>query len=102
MGVPTNRRLTDLYEPKTRIQFVTFTQMPNLVYQACQATGTLSNTIYIQHAVCEALARDLDLDLEESLAMLPPGRVGSDQLRNGFGRKGSDLISGLGTIEEVK
>jgi hypothetical protein len=40
----------------------------------------LSNTAYCQIAVCEKLARDLDLDLDELLATLPRRRTTSNYL----------------------
>lgn len=45
-----------------------------MIYAAVLATGKVSNTQYIQHAVCAALARDLDLDLDSLLARLPEPR----------------------------
>jgi len=48
--------------------------MPHLIYRACLATGTLSNTVYCQHALVDALARDLGLDRDQLLADLPQGR----------------------------
>lgn len=62
-------RLED--EFRAKVQFVTSAQMPMLVYEACLATGTVSNTVYYQHAVCEALARDLGLDYDDLVANLP-------------------------------
>ena len=60
---------------RAKIQFTTSAQMPYLIYQACLKTGTVSNTVYIQHAVVEALARDLNLSTEELLASLPEPRT---------------------------
>lgn len=45
--------------------------MPNMIYKACLLTKTPSNTRYIQEAVCEKLARDLDIPVETFLEMLP-------------------------------
>lgn len=59
---------------RAKIQFITSAEMPSLIYKAVCATGTVSNTVYIQHAVCEALARDLGLDLDDLIARLPPPR----------------------------
>ena len=53
------------------IRFVTSTRMPHDIHLACQATGTVSVSVYVQHAVCEALARDLNLPLADLLAALP-------------------------------
>lgn len=60
-----------LNEFRAKMQFVTSAEMPSLVYKAVQRTGKPSNTVYIQHAVCEALARDLNIPLEDLLARLP-------------------------------
>jgi hypothetical protein len=57
-----------------KIQFVTFSKMPAMIYRACQTTGTVSQTRYCQVAVCEKLSKDLDVPLGELLAMLPPPR----------------------------
>jgi hypothetical protein len=59
---------------RTKIQFTTNVEMPNMVYRACVATGVVSNTVYVQHAVCEALARDLGIPLDDLIEMLPPPR----------------------------
>jgi hypothetical protein len=60
--------------------------MPYTIYQACQATGILSNTAYCQIALCEKLAKDLDLDLDELLAQLPRRRTMSNYLFDPSGR----------------
>ena len=57
-----------------KIQFASSMQMPYLIYQACMRTGVVSNTAYIQRAVAEALARDLDMPLADILANIPPNR----------------------------
>lgn len=67
-------------EFRAKIQFTTAAWMPFKIYQACLATGILSNTRYCQEAVCEKLARDLDLDLDELLASLPVGRSFANRL----------------------
>ena len=67
-------------EYRAKIQFTTAAWMPYQIYQACKATGVLSNTRYCQEAVCEKLARDLDLDLEELLLQLPKGRTVNTRL----------------------
>lgn len=67
-------RLVGYGEPRSKIQFTSFARMPNLIYRACHATSTVSNTAYIQKAVCEALARDLDLPLQDLLDECPPHR----------------------------
>lgn len=59
---------------RSKIQFTSSAAMPHLIYQACLATGTVSNTVYCQHAVAEALARDLGMPLADLLADLPAPR----------------------------
>lgn len=75
-----------LNEHRAKIQFITMMAMPNLIYQACVKTGVVSNTRYVQVAVCEALARDLDLDLDWLLDQLPepkgPAKFLSDGSRH--------------------
>jgi hypothetical protein len=56
------------------ISFITFARMPSVVYHACVKTGTVSNTRYIQEAVCEKLSRDLGIPIADLLAELPPPR----------------------------
>jgi len=67
-------------EPRAKVQFTTAAWMPRLIYQACLATGTPSNTAYIQTAVCEKLARDLDKDLDKMMARLPKRRTMANHL----------------------
>lgn len=69
-------------EFRAKIQFTTAAWMPYQIYQACLRTGILSNTAYCQVALCEKLARDLDLDLDELLANLPSRRTTSNHLWN--------------------
>lgn len=69
-------------KPYATITFRTSNAMPHLVYQACLATKTVSNTAYYQRAVAEALARDLGLDLDDLLAALPPHRGPAAHLYN--------------------
>lgn len=59
---------------RAKIQFITFAAMPNMIYRAAQRTGTVSNTRYIQEAVCERLSRDLGIPLSELIDRLPPPR----------------------------
>lgn len=66
---------------RAKIQFLTSARLPSLIYKAADATGLPSNTAYIQRAVCEALARDLDLPIAELLDEQPPVRTQSGQLR---------------------
>ena len=64
-----------LDEFRAKIQFITSAEMPHLIYKACLATDTASNTRYVQEAVCEKLARDLDVPLQDLLDRLPPCRT---------------------------
>lgn len=66
----------DPYEfpDRAKIQFTTSARMPSDIYRACLVTGTISNTVYIQHAVVDALARDLNVPRETLLGSLPPAR----------------------------
>jgi len=74
-------RLDEKYgEFRAKIQFTTAAWMPYQIYKACLATGILSNTRYCQLAVCEKLAKDLDLDLDELISQLPTGRTTSNYL----------------------
>jgi hypothetical protein len=86
------------FPDRVKVQFVTFTAMPHLIYQACLATDTMSNTVYIQHALCAALARDLGLDEAKLLADLPPPRgPASQRVDRAYGQR----IGPAGTDEEV-
>lgn len=59
---------------RAKIQFTTSMSMPFRIYQACKATGTISNTVYCQYALCEALSRDLGIPIEDLIAELPKPR----------------------------
>jgi len=59
---------------RTKIQFTSSARMPSDIYHACLVTGTVSNTVYIQHAVIDALSRDLRIPRETLLGALPPPR----------------------------
>jgi hypothetical protein len=72
-----------LDEFRAKIQFVAHAAMPSQIRKAAIATGKPSNTVYIQHALCRALARDLGLDYEDLIAALPPPRGPASSL---FGR----------------
>lgn len=61
-------------EHKAKIQFVASPNFPSLIHKACVETETVSNTRYIQLAVCAALARDLGLNEAELIENLPPTR----------------------------
>lgn len=63
-----------LDEHRAKVQFITSAEMPSMIYRACMKTGVVSNTRYIQEAVCQRLARDLDIPLERLLDRLPPPR----------------------------
>ena len=65
---------------RAKVQFTTAAWMPYKVYEACKATGVVSNTVYCQHAVCEALSRDLGIPLADLLADLPTPRGPSAHL----------------------
>lgn len=69
--------------PRAKVQFVTFAAMPSMIYEACVKTGITSNTVYIQRAVCEALARDLGMDVEDLYGMLPSALGNAKRLRHG-------------------
>lgn len=81
-----------LDEFRAKIQFITSSEMPALIYRACVKTGTVSNTRYIQEAVCARLAADLDMPVERLLDRLPPPRgsskhlFGGDRKRNGVNK----------------
>jgi hypothetical protein len=62
------------FPDRAKIQFTTSARMPHDIYQACLATGTVSNTRYIQVAVCTRLAIDLDIPVDELIDALPQTR----------------------------
>lgn len=75
-------------------------EFPWLIYQACLASGTVSNTAYIRNAVAEALARDLGIPLEEITKNFPPLRTRSATL---FVHGNGPVRYGQGnTVEEVR
>src|SRR5262245_10825338 len=61
-----------LDQHRAKVQFVTSAEMPSLIARAVVAGHAPSNTVYIQHAVVAALARDLGLDEAALRAKLPP------------------------------
>lgn len=80
-------RLHEKYgEFRAKIQFTTAAWMPYKIYQACLATGILSQTAYCQIALCERLARDLDLNLDELVAQLPTHKTSNRHLFDPTGR----------------
>lgn len=99
---------------RAKIQFTTALWMPRRIYEACRATGTISNTVYCQHALCEALARDLNLPLDSLLASLPQARGPAKHLFDPEDQKmnrypvtthhtgGRIMIGPANTIEDVK
>lgn len=91
-----------LNEFRAKIQFVTSAEMPSLIYKALAVSGHPSNTVYIKHAVAEALARDLDIPLENILANLPEPR-GSAASSFGGRRAARPPIPGpANTVESVR
>lgn len=88
---------------KTKIQFITSVKMPSLIYKAVVKTGKASQSVYIQHAVCEALARDLGVPLAELLADLPKPRGADSDVFGGLrARKNFYPGSNSNTSEEVR
>lgn len=83
-------------ETRTTIHFLTSAEMPSMVYEACVATGTPSNTRYVQEAVCRRLAADLGLDYDDLLSRLPAGR------RQARVFNGLRAIGPANTVEEVR
>lgn len=80
---------------RAKVQFTTSAEMPNMIYRACLATGKVSNTVYIQHAVAEALSRDLGIPLEEILDNLPAPRGPSAHVYDpdeGTMRRGKSIL----------
>ena len=91
-----------LNEFRAKIQFVTSAEMPSLIFKACTKTGTVSNTVYIQHAVAEALSRDLGIPLQDIVDRLPPPR-GMASTLFGMDRKPKRMLPGpANTVEEVR
>lgn len=95
----------DLY---TCIQFRCNTDMPNMIYRACLATGLPSQTVYIQRAVVAALARDLDLPEEDLIDLLPTPKtvakslfVPSEYRAANIRSKNPARIGSANTIEEA-
>jgi hypothetical protein len=72
-----------LNENRARVQFVTSASMPALVHRAAEVTGLGSNTAYYQHALCEALSRDLGIPLEDLIDTLPDLATNSKVLFGG-------------------
>lgn len=91
---------------RAKVQFTTANWMPSMIYRACLATGVVSNTVYCQRAVCEALARDLGLDLQTLLADLPTPRGPSahldDPVHHSQRRRLPVMTGPANTVEEVR
>jgi hypothetical protein len=62
------------FPDRAKIQFTTSSRMPSDIYNACLVTNTISNTVYCQHALVDALSRDLGIDRATLLGALPPPR----------------------------
>lgn len=96
-----------LSEFRSKIQFTSSASMPRRIYEACVAKGIVSNTVYCQLAICEALSRDLGIPIEELLAELPEPRgpakhvyergAGVDQVTHG----GVVMVGPANTVEDV-
>ena len=86
------------FDGRAKVQFTTSVGMPHLIYKACLATETVSNTVYVQHAVCEALARDLGIPLDELLNDLPTPRTRAKHLSDRMPSR----IGPANTVGEVK
>lgn len=84
-------------EFRAKVQFTTSAEMPHMVYQACKATGCVSNTVYYQRAVCEALSRDLGIPLERLLDALPTPRGPSAHV---FDPEEGSMVRGKNILED--
>jgi len=67
---------------RAKIQFTTNAAMPHQIYQACLQTGIISNTVYCQYALVDALARDLKIPRDRLMAELPTPRGPAGHLFN--------------------
>jgi hypothetical protein len=72
--------------------------MPHRIYQACLKTGIVSNTVYCQMAICEKLARDLDLDLDELIKTLPRAKTSSKHLWDPDGTQPGKQYGAMGRV----
>lgn len=91
-----------LDEFRTTLRCITNVEMPSMIYRACIKTGTISNTRYIQEAVCAALARDLDIPLEDLLAQLPEPRSNAKTLFGDDRRQAPRRTGPANTVESVR
>ena len=87
-----------LDEFRAKIQFITSAAMPNQIYEACKKTGTVSNTRYVQEAVCARLAEDLGIPYADLIDALPPTRGNSATLKFRHHR----AVGPANTVEEVR
>ena len=59
---------------RTTIHFLTFTEMPSMIFEACKQHDVPSNTRYVQEAICRRIADDMGYEYDELVAALTPGR----------------------------
>lgn len=64
-----------LNEFRAKIQFVTSAETPSLIAKAAAKRDLSSNTEWLQHTIAAALAKELDLDLQQRMERLPPNRA---------------------------
>lgn len=67
-------------EFRAHVHFITAARHPSLIRKAATKRGLPSNTVYIQHAVCAALSKDLGIPMEELLDELPANRLTNPEL----------------------
>lgn len=72
-----------LTETTTKIQFVDHVAKKMMITKAAEATGKVSVTQYIQHAIIDALVRDLGVDRDSLLELLPPPKGPAGYLKTG-------------------
>jgi len=93
----------------TAIHFRCNNEMPMMVYRACVATNTISNTRYIQEAVVARLAKDLGYDEQALIDLLPPSKTKSRHIwhpteNSKYPNRIKDYderIGGIKTVEDV-
>jgi hypothetical protein len=88
-----------LDEFRAKIQFIAPASWPHRIYKATLSTGTVSNTRYIQEAVAQRLAEDLDIPLETLLSELPTPRGHAKAV---YGPDRKPIPLSRRTVEEVK
>lgn len=92
-----------LDEHRAKIQFVVGNRFPSLIYKACLSTGTVSNTRYLQEALCRRLAEDTGTPYESLMAQMPEPRGKAAHLFGDDRRPApKDRIGPGATVEEVK